>query len=343
MSETLNDPSNADAPTPIEPSGAIELTEREIAIAEGRDPDAPIEIPADDDASTPVEEVAEVTTESEPEPETWVQDYHRQIASTLGMDPEDLDDISSPEEFGRHVRHLQKVNQRYQTQTAPEPAKQAEPEYVDEAIVDGKPNVEYWRRHKDEFEGGEYFLAMAENQERLDKQIAEQAGKYESERQAREAEAQDRENERQWAAYHGAVDGHNPAFYGKSVDEFGNPVALTKEQEARRGKLFNETRWLAHRIAMEQQEAGMKVAIPSWQQLVKQAEPAEYRAEAAKRNEEKRLSDAKAQARNIRPAAGSSGAGHARRVATPSNNETVAEISQDPDVIAAWERGSIKR
>lgn len=346
MSAELNDTTGAESPAPIEPSGKIELTEREIAIAEGRDPDAPSEEPVEtpevaEEGEQP--EVAETPETPAEEPQEWHQQYDRQLAEAYDLD---LSDFASRDELSKHVSLLAKYASRFQQpkeEPAPKAEAPAEPEYVDEPFINGKVNVEYLRRHKDELEGSEYLLAMAEHAEKLEQQLSEATKKQEESLSRYEQEAQQREAERQLHAFHQAVDHLNPDFYGKAYDQFGNPVTLAKEHAERRQALFEEAYWMSDRIARSQEMRGEKVAIPGWPHLAAQAQSRLYGAELAKLELDKKAEKAKAQSRNIRPAAGSTGAGYARTTPKPSTKEDPSEIAQDPDVIDAWERAQVNR
>lgn len=349
MSKQLNDPSNADATLdpPSEPS-ALELTPREIAIAEGRDPDEP----------EPVEEVAEEVVEDEPEqpagevadehvadppaePTQWYGDSDRQFAEQYGISEWHLQQFGSREEFRKAAALLDAAESRRQSQApaatkAPEPAAKAEPEYVDEPVVDGKVNVEWYRKH--DYDEGTVKAMEAQRswQDKLEAKFAEQET---SAKQQQEA-AEEAETNRQAMAFHEAADALRPDFYGKAFDEYGNVNKLTPTQYQRRQELHEEVYWLAQRMADKQQRAGLPVSIPSYPALIKQAEVRAFGDELNRQTKDQQVAAAKAQARTIRPAAGSVGAGTARRASAPKTTESVEDISQDPEVIEAWNRAS---
>lgn len=350
MSKQLNDPSNADAPeTPgIEPTGEIQLTDREIAIAEGRDPDAPEEIESpvadveDESFDQPADEVAEQVAPPAEPAAPWYSDSDRQYAEGHGLSEWHLQQFNSREDFRRAASLLDATaasRQSAPAKAAPEPPAAAEPveeEYIDEPVVNGKINVEWYRRN--DYDDGTVKAMEAQRawQDKIEASFAEQETRaQEQQRLAEEAESQ-----RQINAFHEAADALRPDFYGRSIDDHGNVNRLTPEQEKRREVLFDEVYWLSQRIAYEQQRSTGRVAIPSWSTLIKQAEPRAFGEELNRKTREQQLADAKAQARTIRPAAGSVGAGTARRTSTTPKTENVAEIAQDPDVIEAWNRAT---
>lgn len=349
MSKQLNVPSNADEPTPETPvANELELTPREIAIAEGRDPDEPAEVAetevvvADEpEVEQPAGEVADSEV-SDPPADTpagpWYSNYDRQYAEHHGLSEWHLQQFESRDEFRKAAALLDATSSRRQ-EPKPEPVKpqaEAPAEYVDKPIVDGKLNVEFYRKNGyDE----PTIAALQYQQERLtsfEQRFADQEKKAAEQQQY----AQQAEEERQYAAFNQAADSIRPDFYGKSVDDYGNPVRLTPEQQQRRDTLLDEVYWLTQRIAYEQERKGMRVAIPSYNALIKQAEPRAFGEELKRLDSGKKASAAQAQARTIRPAAGSVGAGSARRAPTTPASESVADIAHDPEVIEAWNRAS---
>ncbi len=351
MSKQLNDPSNADETEPTDSS--TELTEREIAIAEGRDPDAEpslIEAEAAEEVveDTPEQPEGEVADDnvSDPPADTpvgpWYSDTDREYASRHGISEWHLQQFGSREEFSRAAALLEAAASARQAdkKAAPgpllEPAPEKEPEYVDEPVVDGKVNVEWYRQH--DYDEGTIKAMEAQRawQDKLEKQFAEQ----ETRAQQQQREAEEAAAQREINAFHEAADLARPDFYGKTTDEYGNYLPLTPEQNKRRETLFEEIYWLSQRIAHEQQRSTGKVAIPSWSALIKQAEVRAFGEELNRKTQEERLAAAKSQNRAIRPAAGSVGAGTARRASTMPATESVADISQDPEVIEAWNRAS---
>jgi len=90
---------------PIETTdGTLELTEREVAIAQGRDPD---EITTDEtpEVETSVEDTVdeEVASEpsSEPAEETWINAEITELADSYGFTGEDMKLFESEAEFRR--------------------------------------------------------------------------------------------------------------------------------------------------------------------------------------------------------------------------------------------------
>lgn len=349
MSKQLNVPSNADETTPDETpaEGGIQFTARELAIAEDRDPDAAEEAELaasqEDEQEQPAGEVAD-TQVSDPPADTpaapWYSSRDVQYAEKHGLSEWHLDQFGSREEFGRAAAMLEAAASRRQPEPKPEPTPKApekEPEYVDAATVDGKVNVEWFKRH--DYDEGTIAAMQAQRdwQDRIEKQFADQESAAEQQRQA----MLDAEEQRQLHAFHQAVDQARPDFYGVAYDEYGNINQLSEQQLQRRQELMEEVYWLSKRIEDKQLRSGMQVAIPSYQQLIKQAEVRAFGDELNRKTREQQLAAAKAQARTIRPAAGSVGAGTAKRNPSPPSDDPKS-LAQDPDIIAAWAKAEAR-
>lgn len=342
MSATLSD-SNPDASAPEQEaapqSESLELTPREIAIAEGNDPDE-VGQPAETDATTETAvaetKPAEVAAAQPPKP--WFEDYDRTVASTFGLSDDDLKDFSSREEFGRVIKHLAKVRQS-QPKAEPqkqEPAKtEAVVEDADQPEVNGKINPAYYEKRADEYDADTIRIIKQQRalQDKLEaiEQQGEQRSKQLEEQQAAA------EYQRQMDAFHDACDAVDPELFGKSLDEFGNPVDLTDDAAANRKSALEEVYWLSQRIIAEQQAKGLPPAVPSFPQLLKQAIPRAFADQLAKREAEKKKQAAISQSREIRPAAGSNGAAAARR-APVTQSDDPDEIANDPEIVAFWNK-----
>lgn len=346
MSATLNESSTAEIVEQVqdqtipEPSSNgkahLELSPREVAIAEGRDPD---EVPQEEAVetepateATPAEEVA--STPAEPA-KPWYADYDLQVARDYGLDDEDIKGLNSREEFGRVIKAVAKQRQA-RTETKPAESEAPAEEYVDQPVVNGKLNVEYWRKHKEDYEGAEAILAMAESQKAIEDKLSAKEKADQERWEAQQRAEAERVNQQEWSAFHSAASRHRPDFYGKVADDFGNPVQLSSEQNARRQQLYNEIYWQAQRIAYEQQAQGLRPSMPGWEHLIKQAEQRAFPAEMQRIEEEKRKVSAREQNKTIRPAAGS-GATHARREVVKESDDVTA-IANDPEVVAAYEK-----
>jgi hypothetical protein len=220
------------------------------------------------------------------------------------------------------------------TEPAPVPAK--EPEYVDAPLgADGKVNLAYYEKH--EYDEATMALAKAfRAQQDKDSELSQKFSTVEKQLEDERKRSIEAEEMRQVNALHDVMDAIRPDFYGKSADEHGSIITLGPAEVARRKQLLEEIDWSMRRIATEQQRAGLPIAFPSAAHLVKQAESRIFSAELLKLEQAKQAAAVKAQSRNIRPAAGSAGAGHARKSVARIQSDDPAELANDPDLIAAW-------
>jgi uncharacterized cysteine cluster protein YcgN (CxxCxxCC family) len=231
-------------------------------------------------------------------------------------------------------------------QQSPREEVAAEPAVIDESKIDaatlpdGRINVSWYEKHEaDDLQMG-MVRALRQSQDEAkdrEKQYIDLAEQHRVQQEAMRAA----EETRQINAFHDAVDSHRAEFYGKSVDEHGNSIKLAPDHLQRRRELLAEIEWMGKRIAHEQMASGQQVALPGWNYLVKQAESRVFGEQIAKIAQDKQAADVRAQSRTIRPAAGSVGAGPARRTSAVQSNDP-AQIANDPDVVAVYERNGAR-
>jgi hypothetical protein len=340
MSAELENELPPETPEPEQKSGFV-LTERLKAVAQGLDPDnLPAAEEADEEGDEPLAEVeAEVTPPEKPEPTSWIQDADRQRAQSYGLDPEDLDAYSTREDFGKALRAIDKAfSRREPSKPAPveaEPEAVESDEYVDEPVVNGKTNVEWYRRNN--YDDGS--VQLAENQRRIeDAQEARDKEFTALQEQQRQAEVQYR-----LAEFHRTVDAYSPHF-GKSVDESGQVVPLSDADAQRRWKLFDAAQLHLEHIHNAQQMAGLPVSSPPLSQLLKHAEQIAFPEEVLKRAKEEAVAEREAELKKIakqsqrrRPVATTASVSAAHRGTPEADPYTTEAIMRHPNV-EAWRR-----
>lgn len=347
MGQELNsDLPPVEAPEAIKPTGEFVLTDRLRKVAMGENPDAEPEA---------VEEVEDTELDATPEPETpevqepvsWITASDRARAVSYGIDPEDLDAYENREQFGSVLRAIDKAFSRRdpaQPESAnlhtAEPAK-AEPEYVDQLYVDGKVNVEYLKKHKEDIEGSEFLIAQAEYTANLEAKLAEFDTK-----QAEREQAQQQEQLRHFEAeFHRAVDAFRPEFFGKQTDQSGQLVNLKPEDADRRYKLLDACALWTNNLHTQQQRAGLQPSTPPLSEVLKHAEflafPEEARTrerEAAVKEREAELKKIAKQAQRVRPVATTSAVDTAHRGTPHEDPGSTEAIMRNPKVKALLDR-----
>lgn len=307
----------------------IELTEREILLAQGEDPDnrsvdAEIE-------GAPVTEDPPAEEETVEEQEvSWITDADRNRAKSYGLDPEDVDAYESREQFGKVLKALDKAASRKAPSktdpTADDPADDDDEDAVDDSkplTADGKINVAYYKAN-DYDEGTIAAMEVARKQQ----DVVEKQQQYLDSLQTQNEQA---EYARHLNEFMDAADALRPDFYGVSTKG-----TLSREYAQRRSDLYDATLLVAQHIAAQQERAGKPVTVPPVAELVKRAELLAFGDSLPK--SQQTAEKAKAQAAKIRPVGNVAGA---RRTATRKSTDDPVEIANDPDVVAAWDRAQL--
>lgn len=320
----------------------FEITEREEIILQGGDPDddsiesaeeeAPEEKPLVD-ADEPEDELAPEEEEAPPEeeevPQHWASASDRALAKAFGLSDEEVEQAASREEFNRTLAAVAKRPATPSKQEEPEEEKPAEEADPTKAVTaDGKVNVAYYEAN--DYDEG-YVAAMRILRATQDK--AEAAEKYQ---ETLAAQQQAAELDRFKNDFMDAADELRPEFYGKSLNDKGQPVKLTNEQANRRAELFDAVQQVSQFIAYQQQAAGRPVQLPSWGELVKRAEAVAHGHLIAEETKKKQTEAVKSQSLRRRPVASTAGATASRKSTAGSDDPAV--IASDPEVVAAWER-----
>lgn len=343
---------------------AFELTEREIAIAAGEDPDAfdPVQDEQETDTEvgdgegTPSQEGEidkEVEGKDPPEPTakegetpggtdastgSWVNDDVLLYARSYGLDEKDLATFADADEFKRATaiidRNLAKQHkdgdgERATTTTPPAATKPAE-------TPAAKPNVEELDLDPEKFrEAGfddetiqivTYARKMREELDALKPQIE------------KISQSAAEEQQRQYInSFHDVTDTLDESRYGRSLDDQGNPVQLKPEQRENRRKLYEAAATLAAGMESRQRAAGEEPRIPPMSVLLRRAENVAFADAIRKQERETITKQVAAQSRRRRPVAGSR---PTKPVASGNQPEgdPVLEVANHPDVIRAWQK-----
>jgi len=346
-----------------EEEGKIELTDRELAIIDGKDPDFPEEDnnPVEDKGDPPAgddpppsreqppsdEELAaeenEVDVSEEPEPEEgpeWVTDEVRSLAYSYGMSEDDLKTFGGVEDFERTGRLLDKRL----TQQVELPQEQEEPRFSYAEWEQLMRQQGASQQQEPTPPGGQladdtpgvtldpkYYKDNDFDDDTM--RIVETAAKTEQKVAQLEAYiAQQREAEQQRAYqqeindFHSAVDRYKPEFFGETVTEKGEYVRLAPENQEKRTKLYNEVAKIAQGIHMSGQ------AMPTYDVLVRRAAGVAFAEDFAKEQQEQYASRIQKQSRRRRAVSGKAGS------ASPSKPQpqTVEDIVNDPEIESFW-------
>lgn len=302
---------------------AVELTEREILIAQGEDPD---DVRIDDapqgeaEPDGPVEEQdapSDPPGDDPPEPQAWHSADDLALAKKYGLDETDLALFEDRKDFRRWA--LDRVGKAEPQADSDDDEPAAETDDDQPVTKDGKVNVEYYKANDYDDATVAAMVALRKQQDDMERLLQSQQQQYS---QAEEAQFA--------AAFHDAADSLGKDFYGDSTKG-----QLSPEAAQRREALYDAAEMRAQYIAQRQQREGKPISIPPLADLLKEAEAIAFpeRKSAAKPN----LAAARQQAARIRPAGGSPGASPGRKVTTPDSDDPEV-IANDPELVAIWER-----
>jgi hypothetical protein len=346
--DALEAPSAADVANDPDVVAAFDRAE---ALGES-DSDAP---PADGSADSTEQPAAggeTTSSDSTPAPSSstpaapWFNDQDIAAAEARGLSAYDLYEFGNAAEFRKAINVIDRaaLNSR-QSAPAPSQAPAANtatpPAPLDESAIDaptlpdGRVNVSYFEKNYDEG----MAAAMRAVRAQQDRDLQREAQAEQSAKAAKDAEAQRRVD-----TFLDELDRDETGLYGKSLDEHGNPVTLDQQAYDRRLKTWNFVGFLKNQMAQEQQAKNLPVALPPDAYFIKQATSTLYAAELIKREQDQRQAkqrgDVLAQSRTIRPAAGSTGAGYARKA--PTNKADHPHVlASDPDVAAMFAKAGI--
>lgn len=334
--------------------GITELTERELAIIDGQDPDDPTE-EAEADSGTPEPEAKEepepqreLPPEDEPEPEPevseepdWVSDEVRSLAYSYGMTEKDLESFDDQADFERTGRILdQRLTQQVevpqqeeakfslaewedyqrQQQASSPPAPEASGEAIKTDPSTGKLDPNYYRENDYDDETIRIVETASKNEQRL-----EQVESYLAEQRERESQAQVQSELNQ---FHRAVDTYKPDFFGETVSKEGANVRLSSENQEKRNRLYGEVAKIAQGLTMTGQ------SIPSYDVLVRRAGGVAFAEDFAKEQQDAYAGRIQKQSRRRRPVsgkAGSTGGGSPKPM-------SIDDIVADPEIESFWKR-----
>jgi len=332
--ERLRDADKLAAQEGNEDTEDIVLTDRELAIIQGDDPDdlgAENETPTD--AGT-----ADVTDDDEagkdaPEPdqeESWVTEDLKQLAGTYGLQEDDISDFGSGEEFLKAAGMLEKLSLRaaqkqWQDSQAVQgntsPTGKVDPGKVEESLPSSESAKLEDQIKKLRDEG--YDESLIAPMEAVAATLRQFEGKFGQIQPVIETQQQRYVAERQsqvMGSFHDVVDSLGGRFGGSDA-------ALTAEQETNREKLFNAARLVERDILSRGQ------TLPSMKVVLQRAELLAF-------NDEIRAERQASLSKQVRGQAGkrrSAGRTVTQRSKPPGDSDDpVAAIANSPEMIALF-------
>lgn len=318
----------------------LELTEREIAIAQGLDPDAVEdsdgEVTEDvtPDPAPQARQDAETGGDKEVATGAWIDDDARELAKSYGLSDDELSAFASPEEFERAAALIDKkfADAAKQSDESPAGAK------ADSEKPAAKPAFEKIDPQAYIDAGyGEEEVKLAKmlraTQDKLEQIETERTG----ERQAAQEAQQQHIYHANLSAFHDLMDQESDLF-GKSVDENGDPVKLGDEEVARREKVWNASVQIVMGAAKLAEQRGQQPEAITWPVLVKRAKALALGDELQSRERDRISNRVRTQASRRRPAPGGLKAAKAAKHSGGEQADDMDAIANDPRVVSVWNK-----
>lgn len=343
----------------------LKLTDREIAIARGEDPDKVVvsksSPPVAESLSDEEESSEEVTEEGSEESleegssgggeeesrqeevseevDSWVDDNVRELAESYGFSDDDLKEFGSVEEFRRAGLLFDRALFGDGEKQQPPSAK---PKEQPLAAVEEKPAVV---EEKAEFtppvdeslfsDGyGEHEVAMVKAVNAQAKELAELRAFVKSQQQLVQAQQEEAER-RQFDEFHRICDDLNPDLLGRAFAETGTVNNLDESLHSKRAKLWEAAETIRSGIFSRAQEKGVAPKLPSERVLIERAYGLAFPDEVKKSVVNKRVSAAKSQAARKRSVGNLGGS---RNPSFSGSKFDPGAIANDPKISAFYDR-----
>lgn len=324
------------------------LTDREILIAQGKDPDA-IDAQVEEANLEQVEEVVEneggeggedAPGGKDAPPTAWYNDTTKTLASEYGLGEDDLKAFSGESEFKKTVAFLER--QRSQLLT-PDQNKQAQ-EQVQNTPDEAELDVEAYR--KAGFD--EETIKVVEAHNALSRQLKKQAemfGGFERQvEELRQFEAA-RQHQSFCNEFHAICDTLEDGLVGRSTDKLGGFVPLSETADSNRRKIFDAYVELyqkdLERASAEASRTGKSLAevgITPSRTLIEQAKTKALSKEIVAYEREKVQRDLQKQSKMRRPSAGASPRTGAAPAGASKPVDPVMALVNDPELIKFWNK-----
>jgi len=305
------------------------LTEREIAIARGEDPDAAVEGGKEAELTPEVGQDAA----GQPAPEggkdaappavnaEWVDDDVLGLARSYGLDENDVKQFDDAEAFRKATllfdkKLLAEAGQKpADVVAAPKAVPVADTVTDDPAAIDPQAYIDAGY--------DEQTVALV----KAHKQLADEVVRLRAEAQAAQQRTAAEFERDRLLTYHDAVDQLDEKRYGRTLDNAGTIVPLTKEADDNRRKLHDTAQLLATKSP-----PGTPLSV-----ILKRAEKIAFAEELAA--EERRVYQEKVakQSAKRRPAAGRSKP-IAAPVSADGDVDEAVDIANRPEIVKAWNR-----
>lgn len=322
---------------------ALELTEREIAIARGEDPDAK-QAPASDEAADQVEgEDTELETEEELEAEGESgKDAVKGAKEGASPEAKKAKAKSKKEEVEAELEDEDEEDSEEDEEE--EEAEKPEPKAKSKSKSKAKAKSE---DDEVEIDPSEY---EAEGYDEKTMKLVKHAKKLEEKLKNMEASVAEvqkieaaRQHQRHLDDFHDAIDTLPKSLVGRSVDENDNPVKLTGKAAENREAIWEKAKELYNtqvkKAFKKAEKSGTDPEVPDLRKVAKDAAQIILADQIREADRKEIRRDLVEQSKKRRPVAG----GSARREFVPGGQryqeaDPVKAIANDPRLVKFWEK-----
>lgn len=339
----------------------IELTEREIAIIEGRDPDV---VEAGAKEAVKDDKSAELAADSseggsvagkDAGPDTnggkdaaspsWFSEDDKSLGESYGLTEDDLRGFASRDEFRKAARLLDKQFAKAAKQppeAAAEKSAEKPGEKAGEKPADTKAKPTEGKTADEELnlDPEEYEKAGYDNETvklvKARKADFERIKALEARLARQEQIFQEQEAARSMAHFHQMVDGLDADRYGRAVDEQGRFSKLEQAHDENRRKLFEASDTIIAGIVARARERGEEPVFPTHKALLQRAELLAFGDDIRQQERAKQQKEIAEQSKRRRPAGTVRAIKAAEEFRGSPLDAEVARISSK--VKAEWER-----
>ena len=344
MAEPEQEP--AESPEEVAANSEFKLTDREIIIAKGGDPD---------EASSGEEESLDEAADSEPEasepetsetetsePESWVTDKIRDRAKPYNLSDQDLEDFGSEDNFEKTARALDR-------QAAYFAGKEAKAKPGEESKDDDE-SAESDEKELDPFEKQQERIKKLKDEgyeeeviDVLDKatELAASENKRNKELQDQLSLIQERydleEQDRQAKNFHDVMDTMDEELFGRTYVD-GEYRDLPKEQDENRRKVWLGVDETANGIQATAERDGVSPEFPDNKTLIQQAADMKFGAQLRSQEQGRISRQVKQQSKRRRPVGSPAKKEAPVPVAQGPIDQSAETIANDPRVVEFWEK-----
>jgi hypothetical protein len=327
----------------------LELTEREIAIAKGEDPDA-VAKPEQKAESKVETNPAESGKDSESGKEAasdgvvsdWIDDEVRSLQGAYGLSEEDLKEFNGGEDFRKALSFYDKqlVKRSAKADTKPD----TKPEAAQNKAETQPANKTESKPDEFDLDPEQYKKAGYDEETvrvvRVAKELREQVKALTAKTESLSKRTEDEDRHRAVFEFHDHVDRMDESLYGRSADDDGNYKDLSPEQDANRRKLHEGLKTIVAAIERDAREAGVEPKYPTFASLLKRAENFALGEELRKKTVERVRQDASNQSKQIRQVNRGKPVTPVTKKTVSREESEVSEIANDPKVRAFWDKAT---